>query len=100
MSPTYKEFRDVMYKYHLEGLDHMNSDAKKAKTAISLALTDLETMNRRRPNSFILRVFFDAKSDEIQEVFSGGPSVNISNLISTLTRIAPMHSNKWRKISF
>lgn len=100
MSPTYKEFRNVMYQYHLSGLDNMNSEAKKGKETISKALSELEVMNRRRPNSFILRVFFDAKADEIQEIFSDGPSVNISDLVTTLSRIAPMHSSKWRKISF
>jgi len=57
-------------------------------------------MNRRRPNSYILRVFFDTKSDEILDIFSGGPNVPVTNLISTLTKIAPNHSDKWRNISF
>jgi len=100
MSTTYKEFRSVMYQYHIGGLDIMYADAKNAKTIIARALNELDAMNSRRPNSFILRVFFDAKSDEIQEIFSDGPSVNISNLITTLSKIAPMHAGKWRKISF
>ena len=38
--------------------------------------------------------------DEILDIFSGGPSVPVTNLISTLTKIAPNHSDKWRNISF
>lgn len=100
LSETFKEFRTVMYDYHRNGLDEMSSDAKKGKQAIADAVENLKAMNSRRPNSFLLRVFFDAKSDEIQQIFSGGPSVNVADLISTLTRIAPMHANKWRKINF
>ncbi len=100
LSPTFKEFRDVMYSYHRDGLDIMHTNAKNAKTAIANALNSFAAMNSRRPNSFVLRVFFDAKSDEIQDVFSDGPSVNITNLVSTLSRIAPMHATKWRSISF
>ena len=100
LSPTFKEFRSVMYAYHREGLDLMHSNAKNGKSAIADALNTFNALNSRRPNSFILRVFFDAKSDEIQQIFSDGPSVNITNLISTLTRIAPMHASKWRSISF
>ncbi|SDS53816.1 protein of unknown function [Formosa sp. Hel1_31_208] len=100
LSPTFKEYRNVMYNYHRKGLDEMSNDAKEAKQAIVESLNTLRVMNNKRPNSFLLRTFFDAKSDEIQQIFSGGPSINISDLISTLTKIAPMHSSKWRKINF
>jgi len=100
LSPTFKEFSNVLYNYHLNGLDKMYDDAKKSKSNISKSIISLEKMNSRRPNSYILKVFFDAKSDEIQDIFSDGPSVEITNLSSTLAKLAPMHSNKWRKIKF
>ena len=78
----------------------MSTDIKQAKNKIAKSLMLLDQMNKRRPNSFILRVFFDTKSNEIQDVFSGGPSIPVTNLISTLSKIAPNHSDKWRKISF
>ncbi|WCO00513.1 type IX secretion system protein PorD [Psychroserpens ponticola] len=100
LSDTYKEFRDVLYLYHREGLDVMNSGAKEGKLAIAKSVGSLKEMNNRRPNSYLMRVFFDAKSEEIEDIFSGGPTVNISDLVSTLTRIAPMHASKWRNINF
>ena len=100
MSPTYKEFRDVLYQYHRTGLDNMHENPKKGKEVISNTLASFQTMNQRRPNSFILRVFFDAKAEEIEDIFSDGPSVDITKLINTLTKIAPMHSSKWRNIDF
>ena len=101
LSPTFKEFSNVLYDYHLNGLDKMFEDAKKSKSNISKSIiSSLERMNSRRPNSYILKVFFDAKSDEIQDIFSAGPSVEITNLISMLSKVAPMHSSKWRKIKF
>ena len=100
MSPTYKEFRSVLYNYHMDGLDNMNQNPKKGKENIATSLMQLQVLNNRRPNSFLLRVFFDAKSEEIEDVFSDGPSVNITDLVTTLTRIAPTHANKWRNINF
>ena len=100
LSPTYKEYRVVLHDYHFKGLDFMNTDVKQAKNNIAKSLMMLEQMNRRRPNSFILRVFFDTKSNEIQDIFSDGPSVPVTNLRSALSKIAPNHSDKWRKISF
>ncbi|WP_456437646.1 type IX secretion system protein PorD [Psychroserpens sp.] len=100
LSDTYKEFREVLYGYHRNGLDEMNNDTKAGKLAIAKSIGSLKDMNNRRPNSYLMRVFFDAKSEEIEDVFSGGPTVNISDLVSTLTRIAPMHASKWRNINF
>lgn len=100
MSTTYKEYRDVLYRYHRMGLDNMHENPKKGKEIISNSIASFQTMNSRRPNSFILRVFFDAKADEIEQVFTDGPSVDITKLIDTLTKIAPMHASKWRNIDF
>lgn len=100
MSPTYKEYREVLYNYHRGGLDNMHENPKKGKQLVSDALLSFQTMNNRRPNSFILRVFFDAKAEEIEDVFSDGPSVEIDGLLTTLSKIAPMHASKWRNINF
>jgi hypothetical protein len=100
LSPTFEEFRSAMYKYHLKGLDVMSSDPRKGKDQISEAIQDLNAMNQRRPNSFLMRVFFDAKAQEIEDIFSGGPSVDIADLVSILTKIAPTHASKWRNISY
>jgi hypothetical protein len=99
-SKTYKEFRSVMYQYHRNAMDLMSEDQKKAKERIANSVNQFFTMNNRRPNSFILRVFFDAKAEEIEDIFSGGPSVNISEFVGTLNKIAPLHASKWRSIKF
>ena len=100
MSPTFKEFREVMYTYHREGMDVMAKNNKKGKQEIASALSTFKDMNSRRPNSFLLRTFFDAKADELEQIFSDGPNVNIASLKETLQRIAPMHSSKWSNIKF
>jgi hypothetical protein len=100
MSPTYKEFRNVLYGYHIDGLDTMNQDPRRAKDDMASTLMLLEVLNNRRPNSFILRVFFDAKAEEIEDVFSDGPSVDIADLVTALNSVAPTHASKWRNIDY
>lgn len=100
LSPTYKEMRNVMYSYHIGALDLMNENPKLGKEKIANVLKQLGNMNRRRPNSYILRVFFDSKADEIEQIFSGGPKVNIVEVTEMLNKVAPMHSSKWRNIKF
>lgn len=100
LSPTFKEYRNVMYSYHIKGLDVMSDNAKKGKEQIANTLVQFKAMNSRRPNSFLLRTFFDAKAEEIEQIFSDGPNVNISNVKETLQKVAPMHSSKWNNIKF
>ena len=100
MSPTYKEFRSVLYNYHIGALDTMHQNQKSGKEKIADAIKELQTMNNRRPNSFILRVFFDAKAEEIEDIFSDGPSVSITELVSSLSKMSPNNASKWRNISF
>ncbi|MDG1729084.1 MAG: DUF4835 family protein [Algibacter sp.] len=100
LSPTFKEYRTVLYSYHRSGLDIMSKDVKAGKEEIATSLITLQAMNSRRPNSFLLRTFFDAKAEEIEQIFTDGPNVNIASLKETLRRIAPMHNSKWQNIKF
>ncbi|MFV0539826.1 MAG: DUF4835 family protein [Aestuariibaculum sp.] len=100
LSPTYKEYRQVLYDYHRNGLDLLSDNLKSGKEGVSKAIQEFKPMNSRRPNSFVLRTFFDAKADEIVQVFSDGPSVNIVSLKETLLKIAPTYSGKWQDIKF
>lgn len=100
LSPTFEEFRAVMYTYHMYGLDQMSDNTMKGKQVIASVFPELQKMNQRRPNSFLMRVFFDAKADEITQIFSGGPKVNVAEIIDTLNKIGPTYSTKWRNIKY
>ena len=97
-SSNSKELRDVLYSYHVGGLDLMHDNKLLSKQNISSAIISLDRMNRRVPNSILLRMFFDTKSDEIVDIFSGGPDFDTANLNNQLNRMAPFFSNKWNQI--
>ena len=99
LSPPFKQIRQTMLDYHT-GLDLMSQNLKTSKEKIKTALINLEKLNLSRPNAFLMRVFFDAKSDEIVSVFSGGPSITISDLVDNLNKISPLNSNKWMSIKY
>ncbi len=98
LSNMYVQFRDALYLYHFEGLDLMHKDAKKAKEKIISAITQLSYMELSKPNSFLTRVFFDAKADEIVSIFTGGPESDNATLVDKLFTISPMNSAKWSEI--
>lgn len=99
LSPTFKEIRLASYQYH-SALDGMTEDLKMAKEKVKSAVIGLKNVHSVRPNAFLTRVFFDAKSDEIVSIFSGGPSISITDLVDNLNRVSPMNSSKWSTIKY
>ena len=100
LSNTYSGYRSALYNYHRNGLDVMHLSPAEGKKAISTAIVNLNRMNSRRPNSLLLRTFFDAKADEVAQIFSGGPSVDIKEVVDALNTMAPNHSEKWGNIRY
>jgi hypothetical protein len=76
----------------------MNSDLKGAKNNVIAALNSLNGVYKVRPNAFLMRVFFDAKVDEIVSVLSGGPKVNMTDTIELLNKLSPLNAAKWANI--
>lgn len=98
LSSTYSPYRKALYEYHLKGLDLMADDQKAAKEKVIEAIKTISQINKVRPNALLTRTFFDAKSDEIVSIFTGGPNVASSELIEVLNKILPLNSSKWNKI--
>lgn len=100
LSPSMEEFRQAMYTYHREGLDSMHIDPSAGKKKIADAIIQIGKINGSRSNSIVIRSFFDAKSNEIESIFSDGPSVEITEVVETLNDFAPQYSKNWRNITY
>lgn len=98
LSPTYSLFRSAMYTYHLKGLDVMHQDKKRAKQKIAESIGFLKTIYDSRPSAFLLRMFMDAKADEIVNIFSDGPNYDTFKLKEDLLKISPLNASKWNDI--
>ena len=98
LSSTFTPFRKSLYEYHRTGLDIMSDDVKKGKENIAKSIETLLEIHNTRPNSLVVRTFFDAKGDELVSIFTGGPQTNNVKLLETLNRISPLNSQKWNKI--
>ncbi len=97
-SNTFRPYRESLFMFHFNGLDVMYEDLTKGKEEIAKAVEKLAEIQNVRPNAFLTRVFFDAKADEIVSIYTGGPTTNNKQLITTLNRISPLNSVKWNNI--
>ncbi|WP_127020824.1 DUF4835 family protein [Flagellimonas beolgyonensis] len=100
LSNSFREYRIAMYNYHRKGLDILADNNSTGKQIVAGSLRLFETLIKRRPNAFLIQTFFDAKSEEIQNIFSDGPKVDIVKLKETLNKVAPFYSSTWNEINY
>jgi len=99
LSPKLKTFRSVMYKYHIQGLDNFASNKNFAKQTIEDSIISMESLFNKTVGNYLIRVFFDAKADEIINIYSEGPKTRRgTNIAETLKRISSTNNSKWRNI--
>ncbi len=100
-NPTFEPIINCLYMYHRQGLDLMWDESKQtsAKENIKNALLSLRAVHQKRPNSFLMEVFFDTKSDEITSIFSDGPPVDTKDLVAALKLMDSGNSSKYENIS-
>lgn len=100
LSNSFREYRIAMYNYHRKGLDILGDNNSTGKQIIMGTMRLFETLIKRRPNAFLIQTFFDAKSEEIKNVFSDGPKVDIVKLKETLNKVAPFYASTWNQIKY
>ncbi len=66
---SYAPVRECISRYHRLGLDVMADNVTDGRMAILEGLELLQKAHRTKPNSYILQVFFDAKADELVNIY-------------------------------
>ncbi len=99
-SPLFDGIRICYYQYHRQGLDLMFNPAqqKLAKQNIKASLMSLKAVNKKRPNSFLMQLFFDAKSQEIINIFSGGNTIPTADLKEVLIDLDGNNASRYEAI--
>lgn len=97
-SNTFREYRQSLFMYHRDGLDTMVDNPESGKISIMKAINNMETLFQRRPNAFLLQIFFDAKVEEIVNIFKEGPKVDFKKTEEILKKIAPFFGSRWKQI--
>lgn len=99
LQPLFGGIRDCMYKYHRTGMDLMSEKPDEGRAAILKAIQEsLVPVYRARPASFNMELFFNAKGDELVNMFAGAPPEEKNKAVEVLTQIDPANTTKYLKI--
>ncbi len=99
LSTKFGALRSIYYEYHRKGFDLFADNEREAKNNIARSLLQLEELFNITVGNYMIRLFLDAKSNEIREIFSQGKTTGMENkLKETLQRIFPTLNSQWKEI--
>ena len=99
LDSRYSAVHEILYRYHRLGMDKLADDPDDSRFEITEALEELRKVYRENPSAFILKLFFDAKSDEITKIYSEAYPNEQARIIKTLVEIDPTNSSKYQSIT-
>lgn len=96
----YAPIREFNYRYHRLGLDRMSERPAEARDEIAESLILLQQLYREKPDPFmhLLQVVFDAKSDEVINVFSETNPDEARRVATILREVDAANTPKYQKI--
>lgn len=99
LQPVFKGIRDCNYQFAKNGLDIMWEKKDEGRANVLNALELLKTVYTDRPASFNMQLFFNAKCDELVNIFKGGTPEEKTKSSEILILVDPANTNKYLKIS-
>ncbi|WP_316800286.1 DUF4835 family protein [Pedobacter frigidisoli] len=94
LNPVFKELRNFIYSYHLNGLDQL-TDNDKGLTQIVAALPALQEMDKQKLGSIFPNVYFASKAEEVTNVLSKLNTQERIKAYNMLAEIDPANIGKY-----
>lgn len=99
MESSLEPFRQLMYKYHREGLDEMANNADRGRAAVTDCIKLLKEAHSNKPLSDLPLIFTDYKRDELVNIYQGHGTTNEKESVATiLSDLNASQNTYWNKI--
>lgn len=96
--PATNGIRDMIYKYHRQGLDNMSVSVDKGRAAVTESLSAIEKVFQVSPMSVALSMFKDAKLDELVNIYSKAPTDERNKVYKLLEPLYPTEQSRLEEI--
>jgi len=100
LNSKYRPLREVYYRYHRQGLDRMSEKPTEGRAEIAESLALLQKVYREKPDPYLfgLQLFFDAKNDELVNVFSESFPTERARVVNILIEVDNPNASKYKTI--
>ena len=100
LNEKYRPIREVYYRYHRLGLDIMNEKVIEGRAEIAECMVSIQKVFRDKPDPYLfyMQLFFDAKNDELVNLFSESFPTEKTRVVNILTEIDNANASKYKVI--
>lgn len=98
LNPRFSAMRQAWYDYHRLGLDVLATDNEKGLATILGTIEPIEKVNMDGQNPIISKLFFLAKTIELQNFLSQVPADKKGKIIDILAKIDIPNASKYRGV--
>ncbi|PKK36345.1 hypothetical protein BWI96_13065 [Siphonobacter sp. SORGH_AS_0500] len=91
-------FREGLYTYHRLALDTFGDQPDEARKNILGVLNNIRQVVQLKPSSLVINSFFDAKSNELIQVFSRGTAAEKNQVYQVLSQLDPTKADSYRQL--
>ncbi len=98
MNMQFKNLRQALYKYHRIGMDGMAQNPDNGRREITEALELVRKNYKEKPGALMIQLFFNAKADEIVNIYSQAMPDEKAKIINLLNEVDPTGAQKYQKI--
>ncbi|MDE6452123.1 MAG: DUF4835 family protein [Odoribacter sp.] len=92
---SYAVVRECIYRYHRLGLDVMADNIADGRLAVIESLELVRKAHRAKPNSYLVQIFFDAKAEEIVNIFKPAFADERKRVYNIVSEINPANNSKY-----
>ena len=91
-------FRTGLYAYYRQGMDVFIEKPEDARVSIMSALSGIQKANVLRPGTLFVRAFFNAKADEITNIFRTSTDAQKQQIVTMLSDADPDNLAKYQTL--
>lgn len=97
-SPQFVDLRKGLYEYHRLGLDIMLEKPEEARKKTMEVLKKWQEVSVVRLNALLIQTLFDAKGEELYQLFSNAEREEKLKAAEILLQLDPSHADLYRKL--
>ncbi|MEX1188229.1 MAG: DUF4835 family protein [Bacteroidia bacterium] len=99
LNPIYKPLREANYLFHRKGMDNMYDKMELGRTSIIESLQKIQIVNKQRPSSYNVQLWFNAKADELINIFKQSSPAEKVAVMQLLGELDATNNNKYKQIN-
>ncbi len=99
LNERFRPMRNAYYIYHRKGMDNFYKKPLEARKQVYKALEEVKRVFQLAPNTVMMLMFFDAKRDELINIYTGATPIEKPKIVELLSELDISNATKYEAIN-